>query len=328
MENQPTEHINDEWRLKKEPPNKVCPSVDKKRARKKYTSLWIARNLMRANPTSSLYNSYERTTHCMEALTPNGEGRLTAHYCKNRWCPVCQSIRIAVLINGYKPQLEQLQDPYFVTLTRPTCTAKQLPQQIKIMRERWQKIKDRRCLRSVKGLKKAECTTRPDGKYHYHFHLIIDGRGNAEYLIKSWLELNSDADIKAQDMRPANCSSMVELFKYFTKLLAKDKSGQRHMMDYKRLDVIFRALSGKRIFQPFGGLSAVKEEIEEEDLKATREIAKQVYQWVESDWFGIEVGDALTNYEPSQSLIKLLAPESAINDHKDAESTKIIQNDS
>ena len=118
-----------------------------------------------------------------------------------------------------------------------------------------------------------ECTTRPDGLYHYHFHIIIEGKKNAEYLIKSWLELNPDSDRKGQDMRPANCSSMIELFKYFTKLLAKDKSGNRRMMDYKRLDVIFRALSGKRIYQPFGGLTMISEDIEDEDLKATREIA-------------------------------------------------------
>lgn len=169
-------------------------------------------------------------------------------------------------------------------------------------------------MRSVPGLKKAECTTRPDGLYHYHFHIIIEGKKNAEYLIKSWLELNPDSDRKGQDMRPANCSSMIELFKYFTKLLAKDKSGNRRMMDYKRLDVIFRALSGKRIYQPFGGLTMISEDIEDEDLKATREIAEQIYQWVVNDWYGTEEGDALTNYEPSQSLIKLLSIEASLKD--------------
>lgn len=294
--------------------NPTPPSVDKKRARKKFTSLAIATHLAEENPDSPLFKSYERSKHCMETLTPNGEGRLTAHYCKNRWCPVCQSIRIAVLINGYKPQLEKLKDPYFVTLTRPTCTAEGLPWQIKKMGEVWAKIKHRKKIRSVPGIRKAECTTRPNGMYHYHFHIIIEGKENAEYLIKSWLELNPDSDRKAQDMRPADCSSMIELFKYFTKLLAKDKAGNRHMMDYKRLDVIFRALSGKRIYQPFGGLSMVSEEIEDEDLKATREIAEQVYQWVMNDWYGTEAGDALTNYEPSQSLIKLLSIEATLKD--------------
>ena len=71
------------------------PRVDKKRARKKFTSLAIATHLAEENPDSPLLKSYERSKHCMETLTPNAEGKLTAHYCKNRWCPVCQSIRIA-----------------------------------------------------------------------------------------------------------------------------------------------------------------------------------------------------------------------------------------
>lgn len=290
------------------------PRVDKKRARKKFTSLAIATHLLEANPDSFLAKSYERSTHCMETLTPNAEGRLVAHYCKNRWCPVCQSNRIAVLINGYKPQLEKLKDPYFVTLTRPTCTAKELPLQIKRMAKAFRQIKHRKSMRNVPGLRKAECTTRPGGLYHYHYHIIIEGKENAEYLIKSWLELNPDSVLDAQNMEKADCSSMVELFKYFTKLLAKDKDGNRHMMDYRRLDVIFRALSGKRIFQPFGGLSMVSEDIQDEELEATREIAKQVYQWVIDDWYGVEVGDALTNYQPSPSLIKSLSIEATLKD--------------
>lgn len=58
----------------------------------------------------------------------------------------------------------------------------------------------------------------------------------------------------------------------------------------------------------------VSEDIEDEDLKATRDIAEQVYQWVMNDWYGTEEGDALTNYEPSQSLVKLLAIESTLKD--------------
>lgn len=306
--------IKDEKGPQNEASKPLLPALDKKRARKKYTSYTIAQNLMRENPHSSLYNSYERSTHCMETLTPNGEGRLTAHYCKNRWCPVCQSIRIAVLINGYKPQLEKLKDPYFVTLTRPTCTAEELPWQIKRMAKCFRRIKNRKRMRSVPGLKKAECTTRPFGMYHYHYHIIIEGKENAEYLIQEWLKLNPDSDIKGQDMQPADCTKMVELFKYFTKLLAKDRNGVRHVMDYKRLDVIFRALSGKRIFQPFGGMSMVSEDIEDDELKATREIAQQIYEWVISDWYGTQHGDGLTNYEPSPSLIKLLEATNAIQD--------------
>lgn len=282
--------------------------LDKKRARKKFTSLHIARNLANHNPNSPLFNSYRRTLACSGILQPDEEGKLHTHYCKNRWCPTCQSIRIATLINGYKPQLQELKDPWFLTLTRPTCTADELPMQIKLMNERWVRIKNRKRFRSVPGIRKAECTTRPNELYHYHFHIIIEGKSNAEYLIKSWLDLNPESDFKGQDLRKADCGSMIELFKYFTKLLAKDKSGERKMMDYKRLDIIFQALSGKRIYQPFGTLSPITEDIPAEDTLTTetRELATQAYKWVINDWIGFETGTPLTHYEPSESLIALL----------------------
>lgn len=290
------------------------PSVDKKRARKKFMSRQISLNLLKENPHSRLAKSYERSLHCMETLTPNADGRLTAHYCKNRWCPVCQSIRTAILIKGYGPQLKEFKDPWFVSLTRPTCTAEELPRQIKRMGIAFRQIKNRKRMRNVKGLRKCECTTRPFGMYHYHFHIIIDGRENAEYLVNAWLELNKDSDIKGQNMEQANCGSLIELFKYFTKLLGKDKSGERHIMDYKRLDVIFRALSGKRIFQPFGGLTMVDEEIHDEDLQATRELAEQIYQWIAIDWVGVKLGDVLTGYEPNEGLVRLLDPSNSLQD--------------
>ena len=289
-------------------PNITTPSVDKKRARKKFMSEQIAMHLAQANPESSLYRSYIRSTHCMEVLEPNAEGKLVAHYCKNRWCPVCQSIRIAVLINGYKPQLQKLKDPYFITLTRPTCTEEQLPWQIKHMAKCWNTIKNRKTFRQIglKGLRKAECTIRPHGLYHYHFHIIAEGgREVAEKIVQAWLELNPDSKDKAQYIEPIDCNKTIELFKYFTKLCAKDPDGTRRMMDWKRLDVIFRALRGKRVYQPFGGLSMVSEEIEDQELEAVREIADQAYQWMVNDWYGVEEGDSLTNYNPSQALIDL-----------------------
>lgn len=291
----------------------ITKVVDKKRARRKYMSVKIATHLIEANPGSSLAKAYERTLHCMETLTPNAEGRLVSHYCKNRWCPVCQAIRLAVLVNGYKPQLEQLDDPYFVTLTRPTCSAKELPGQIQRMGKAFRQIKSRKGFRGVKGLRKAECTIRPDGQYHYHFHIIIEGKDNAARLVDAWLKLNPDADIEAQDMRKADDTSVEKLFKYFTKICVTDKSNKHRVMDYKRLDVVFRALSGKRIFQPFGGLKMVSEDIDEEvALEAVRDIAPQTYEWVGIDWYGLEYGDGLTGYKPDDELVRWLDPGNAI----------------
>ena len=78
-----------------------------KKARKKYFSYGLAVNLANLSPRPKLFHSYLNTLACAKTLVVDAEGRAHSKYCKNRWCPLCQSIRIAKLIDGYKGQLEQ-----------------------------------------------------------------------------------------------------------------------------------------------------------------------------------------------------------------------------
>ena len=73
-----------------------------KLTKKKHISWYISNGLFYSSPeASSLKKSYQNSINCASILLPK-EDKLTTHYCKNRWCPVCQSIRIAVLIKAYK----------------------------------------------------------------------------------------------------------------------------------------------------------------------------------------------------------------------------------
>ena len=220
-----------------------------KKAKKKYLSKGIAYHLY-YETDSPLRKSYQNSIYCADVLAPNKtQTKLTSKYCKNRWCPLCSSIRIAMLIEGYGPQLKQLNEPYFVTLTAPTVPAEELPERIEQFGKSFRQIVNNYKARKkgMKGIRKAECTVRPKGLYHYHFHVIIDGKENAEFLVKRWLEIVPGALPQSQDLRPADEGSFIELFKYFTKLVAKDKrTGMREIVDYKRLDIIFQALRGKR----------------------------------------------------------------------------------
>lgn len=258
--------------------------------------------------------SYQHSMYCADVLTPNKQqNKLTAKYCKNRWCPLCSSIRIAMLINGYGPQLKGLNEPYFVTLTAPTVPAEELPERIEQFGKSFRQIVTNHRARKMgmKGIRKAECTVRPKGLYHYHFHVIIGGKENAEFLVKRWLEIVPGALPQSQDLRPADEGSFIELFKYFTKLVVKDKrTGMREIVDYKRLDIIFQALRGKRTFQPFGGLKAVSEEIDEEELEANILIsADSIFKWIMDDWVNLETGECLTGFKPSDSLKRLIDEE-------------------
>ena len=177
----------------------------RKLSRKKHLGYYLACHLYYRNEGSALNKSYQNTMYCASVLAPTERG-LSARYCKNRWCPVCQSIRIATLINGYASQLNEMAAPYFVTLTGPTVPAEKLKDRIKEFGNTWRSMTNQSYWRGHKpnGIRKAECTLRPDGQYHYHYHVIIDGKEHAEWLIAQWL-----MRIKGSKIGRASCRERV-----------------------------------------------------------------------------------------------------------------------
>lgn len=319
---------NTDFGIKKKNPNhtvsKKTPINTKQWA--KYISSNVATSLATANENSPLNKSYWNTYHCNQVIRFDESGKGTSSYCKNRWCYTCNRIRTARLIKGYLSELEQFSNAQFVTLTKPTCTAKELPGRIEEMQKTFSKINDlarkNKYLKSVKGtnleykgLRKLECTLRPNDLYHPHFHVICNTKEQAEFIRNEWIKKNPDADIKAQDIRPADKRSYKELFKYFTKLsTGKRKPGEALTMDYKRLDVMFQAMKGRVVFKSFGALKMVKEDFEDDDLNATLNLgtkyANDIFSWVDnqSDWLCQDTGELLVA-KPIPTKVKNLLPQ-------------------
>jgi hypothetical protein len=273
-----------------------------KRARQKYISLELSKKLYFSQKESPLKDSYFGSMLCCETILQDGK-KLTTSYCKQRWCFVCNRIRTARLITTYLPIFGDFKEPYFVTLTKKTVDAENLPSAIKSMGTAWRTIANRarKHQKDFKGVRKAECTIRPSGKYHYHYHLIVEGKANAEFIVSNWLELlGSDlATAQGQDIRAADLNSLKELFKYFTKLASKDG-----LYPLSRMDVIFRAMKGKRVFQSFGGVRAANEElenIESQEYEFLDEGEVNFWRWYESDWVN-QNGELLTGYIPTDGL--------------------------
>lgn len=273
-----------------------------KRQWAKYLSLDFVIKIRNANPDSPLRQSYLNSYYCTHNIRVE-DNKLKSQYCKNRWCLVCNRIRTAVLINEYKPELSKLNQLFFVTLTLPTCTAEELPNQIDRMQKAWRLIynqsKKAKYIKAghppLRGVRKAECTLRPKGKYHYHFHVIVNNWSCAEWLIGRWLKHFPEADEKAQDSRPANERSYNELFKYFTKISTKDMP----RANYKRLDIVFQALYRRKVFQSFG-IKPTKEDFEDDDLLAKLEadmLEDTLFKWKEDDWYGKATGVGLVGIE-------------------------------
>lgn len=289
-----------------------------KRARSKFISIKFSIYLLKGNPVSPLVKSYWSTYHCCHELVVNNAGNLIGKYCKARWCLTCNRIRTALIILGYGPQLRNLQDLQFMTLTAATCTKEELPERINLFQKIWASILHRNrndCQlgrgRVLIGLRKCECTGRPDGMYHYHFHLLIEGLENAEWVLGQWKKRVVAAGLKisdsAQDIRAADEDSLMELAKYSTKIVTKQKGKDDYLATSEQLDWIFQCLRGRRTYQPFGGLSMVEEEFEDEDLIGQQlpgGFEGRVWQWINRDWVS-EYGELLTGFVPSESEERL-----------------------
>ena len=265
-----------------------------KRARSKWFTQGITLSLV--DLKSPLTKYYWSAYHCNTHIEQQGL-QLKSRYCNTRTCHICNRIRTAKMMNGYLSQLSG-RTLEFVTLTIPNVSAEQLSATVddliktstKIMRV----FRERRHI-SINGIRKIEITYNPDkNTYHPHIHLIVDKAG--QLIVDEWLKRYPKASRKAQDCRPADQSSLNELFKYSTKIVGH-KEG--NLVVYaSALDNIMLALRNKRCFQPFGDVRKVSEEVSEELEGEEYDIQEQtfmVWTWKECDWVNT-ARDTLTGY--------------------------------
>lgn len=291
-----------------------------KRARAKLLSRALSARLARLG--SSLEKSYWNTYHCASVIVQEG-GKLETRYCGNRWCLVCSRVRTARAIGAYMPILSGWGDPHLVTLTVRNCSAEELSATIDAMMKAFTSCK-RSMVRThgfeVMAVRKLECTYNTGrNDYHPHFHILINGRQQAELLRELWLSrFPTRAEASGQDVRPANDGALLELFKYFCKLMTRTgKKGERGMIPATALDTIFQAMRGRRVWQPCGFRLAKEDEqaIEGESLEvsgtaAWKRLDERVYwQWDQevSDWIDTETGETLSEYEPGAGYRSLVA---------------------
>jgi plasmid rolling circle replication initiator protein Rep len=208
---------------------------------------------------------YWKTYHCRNVLLQDGN-KLVGSLCRKRWCQTCNRIRTAELITAYHKPLQELQlenGLYLVTLTAPTVKARNLSSEIDKRYKAFTRAKDNLRknygIKLVGGRKLEVAYNKEEDKYHPHFHLVQQGKHEAQMLQNLWLDQFPKASIKAQDITivdAKNPENLLEVFKYATKGTTKDE------IDAKANHIIYTALKGRRIFQTYGKLSKVKEPVE------------------------------------------------------------------
>lgn len=294
--------------------NKLQAGKLLKKARSKYVTTAIIHPLLSLK--SELHNSYQNSLFCANVIVQEGQ-RLTSHYCNNRWCLVCNRIRTAKLINGYVPALSELPYPYLVTLTIPNVSGDELQDTIRRMGSTIRRIQGRfrKAGHPIVGIRKIECTYNSQLRnYHPHYHLIVSHRASAQRLVSAWLHDNPTSVPDAQNITPADMGSVMELFKYFTKLFVRGS-----MYPAEVMDTIFRAMYGRRVFQPMGIRKDISEDIERVLSEVYPDIEPAEFRawlWQDTDWVAADTGGVLSGYVPSVELQRRLYPPGKISPFK------------
>jgi hypothetical protein len=231
---------------------------------------------------------------------------------------VCNRIRTAKLIGAYLPEMATWTNPYFVTLTIPNVLPAQLHGAVRTMLAMMPRLA--RGIRRTDGLelraiRKLEVTWNARRRdYHPHLHLIVDGRAAADALVRRWMAAFPDATRAAQDVRSCvGPGAMKELFKYFTKLLAKGMDGERTAPPPRVLDTMFKAVRGLRTFQPMGFVAPQLDDDEAMTLDTATpspdpQRERVTWEWVGSlaDWMDYGSGALLSGYEPPATMRALV----------------------
>jgi hypothetical protein len=304
-----------------------------KKSKRKWSSNKINEALVNV-PETPLQKYYERATECANIQYQEGI-TLSSRYCNCRTCLTCSAIRTAKYLNHYSSQMLAFREPVLLTLTKPTVwclSPENLRSEIELMLSIWRliyqqsrKAKARRLGISLKGLRSLEVTIRPDNFYHGHFHLSVEGRANAEWIRDQWLIHFPDAAPWCQDITPiVGKEGLLEVIKYATKFIGEetveieeiDADGVvrkvlmkvRKREDPVRTDLIIRAMRGKQLISPFGGLKKLEiDDVNKVVQSVTYEELEyaeyRLWRWRGHDWYSNDEERAkLTTFEPSDAM--------------------------
>jgi hypothetical protein len=280
-----------------------------KRAKAKSISLPMIQELVKLR-NSPLREAYDRSLSCCSTIEVRG-GVATSRYCNGRWCMVCNRIRTGKLINAYKPIIDAFKEPVFLTLTAPSVSGINLPNEVARQQKTLRQIND--CLRKkgvkVFSIRKYECTWNNERAkknmeaFHPHIHIIVDGWDVANMILDEWIKRNPKANRGGQDVKPCNEETIKEVFKYFSKMVSKEGAYPSRV-----LDTIFKAMKGRRVFQSTNLKIDVSEEVEEVQSEVMEHKASDgYYLWYKYDWVNFGTGEVLAKYKPDEKVRWLIS---------------------
>lgn len=307
---------------------KGTDSADKQalkgRAKRKLTaqalSVRVASELEKRGE-KELARTFWNTFHCQEKLVKH-KGRIYGKYCKNRFCPLCASIRKAEIINRYLLVIQTWEDVHFVTVTQQSVPAEKLELWFSGVDKAFRQIKNKYKKRNQRGtdiklmgVKCLECNFNPRRKtYNPHLHLLVANKAMAKLLVKEWRMKWTEkyTDSRAQHYRRVGNleSDLIETIKYGSKIFTdfdkRDKGKIPPKIYVAALINIYKAMKPYHLFDSFGFKLPKQEKISTATIVPTAECKDFTYAVEMTDWIDTKSGESLTGYAPTALLEWLL----------------------
>lgn len=256
--------------------------------------------------------AYWRMYRCTQLIYQDGY-EMTTRYCNNRFCIVCGRIRTAKAMNAYMAELKAMEELRFVTLTIKAVRVEDFQDAVRGMQSTFRRILDKQRKRGapMRGIRKLEANyNEKAGTYNPHFHILMEGEAEAQTLLAEWLERYPQNSKDAQSIENADEATVIELFKYFTKIF-KEEDG-RFKIHPRAMDDLYTNLKGRRTFQPFGGVRAQTEtdkteEVIEQFREELENEIQAVWLWSDeqTDWIDFNTGQCLTGYTPDKDTRRM-----------------------
>lgn len=150
---------------------------------------------------------YRQSVDCNASFEDYLAGKTKGWHCKSRWCPICNAIRTAQVIERLTPVFEQWHEAWFVTLTQgPNVSGEALKVTIADMQKNFVRCKDRAKKRSQRagvakfvGIRKLEVTYNGrDNSYSPVFKVLVCDKEIAYNIVSDWVKLNPQSTANIQ----------------------------------------------------------------------------------------------------------------------------------
>ena len=295
------------------------------RAKKKTISNTVILKLIEISKENGEHykeKAYRNSFYCQSKVI-KANGRLFGDYCKNRFCTICAGIRKADIINRYLPIIGNWEQPYFVTLTAKAVPKLKLKDRydrmykgiIRLLERNKKRAQRGKAIRFM-GIRTIECNFNPQRRtYNPHLHLLVANKQMAEQLINEWLIQCTPTHAKraAQHMRAVNDTEkdLIEIIKYGSKIFtdptmqSKTKRKYNPIIYAKAYHNIIWAMQGHRVFERFG--FNLPQKARNRKVEVVTDYEELMYSAKDNDWICIDTDESLTNYQPSNELMAILA---------------------